>query len=264
MPEISIKAEHLFEVWHIPVTNSMLLALVVAVFLIVIALFLNKSIRPVPGKIQSILELLIEQILDLMETVFGDRKRAEKYLPLVATIFLFILFSNWFGLLPIVGPIGMREIITNHEGTHETIIPLFRAPSADLNFTIGLGIVSVFAVNFLSALALGIGGFLKRFFSKDPILTSVGFLEIVSEFVKIVSFSFRLFGNVFAGEVLLIIVGSLVPAYAFFVPLPFLFLEVFVGFMQAFIFAMLTMVFLAMATTSHSHGDEQHEIAAAH
>lgn len=260
MPEISIKAEKIFELWHIPVTNSMLLSIVVAVVLIVLGLWLSRKIRPVPGKIQSIFELLFEQVLTLMDSVFGDRQKSEKYFPIVATVFLFILFSNWFGLLPVVGPIGIREMAISHETgeMHSVLVPLFRAPSADLNFTIALGIVSVLAVNVLSAFALGVGGFLKRFFSKDPIMTSVGFLEIVSEFVKIVSFSFRLFGNVFAGEVLLLIVGFLVPAI---VPLPFLFLEVFVGFMQAFIFSMLTMVFLAMATTSHSHGDEQHQAA---
>ncbi len=256
VPEISIKAEHLFNLGPLSVTNSMLLAFVVSVVLILLALVLKSKIRAVPGKIQSIFELLTESVLDLMETVFGDRAKAEKYFPLVVTVFLFILLSNWFGLLPVVGPIGLREMVQSHEGgLHEVLVPLFRSPSADLNFTIGLGIVSVFAVNLLSALALGIGGFIGRFFSKNPILSSVGILEIVSEFVKIVSFSFRLFGNVFAGEVLLLIVGALVPVA---VPLPFMFLEVFVGFMQAFIFSMLTMVFLAMATTSHSHGDEQH------
>lgn len=239
IPEISIKAEKLFEIWHIPVTNSMLLAFVSVVVLLLLAWYLNRHIKLIPGKVQSIFELLIEQILQLMESVFGEREIALRYFPVITTVFLFILFSNWLGLLPIVGPVVLHGV------------PLLRGPAADLNFTIALAIVAVFAVNLFSVLALGIRKFIGRFIHpKDPIMTSVGMLEIVSEFVKIVSFSFRLFGNVFAGEVLLLIVGFLVPL---FVPLPFLFLEVFVGFIQAFIFAMLTMVFIAGAVAETEH-----------
>lgn len=238
MPEISIKAEQLFEIWHISITNSILLALITCAVLLIIGLVLGRRLKMIPGKLQSVIELLMEAVLDLMDSVFGSREKSEKYLPVVLTVFLFILFSNWFGLLPIVGP-----VVYHHA-------PLLRSPSADLNFTIALAIIAVFSVNFLSVLALGIVGFFKRFFSKNPILSAVGILEIISEFVKIISFSFRLFGNVFAGEVLLLIVGFLVPLI---IPLPFLFLEVFVGFMQAFIFAMLTMVFIAGAVTEHAH-----------
>ncbi|MEK7583531.1 MAG: F0F1 ATP synthase subunit A [Patescibacteria group bacterium] len=250
MPEISIKAEELFELWHIPITNSILLALVTCAFLLVIGLILRGRLALIPGKLQSVVELLMEQVLGLMDSVFGSREKSEKYLPMILTVFLFILFSNWFGLLPIVGPVGLRHVAEHHGEVKEVLVPLFRAPSADLNFTIALAVLAVFSVNVLSVLALGIVGFIKRFFSKDIILSAVGILEIISEFVKIISFSFRLFGNVFAGEVLLLIIGFLVPLI---VPLPFLFLEVFVGFMQAFIFAMLTMVFMAMATTEHAH-----------
>ena len=247
MLEISIKAEHLFELWRIPVTNSMLLAFISVLLLLFVGWLINHKINIIPGKLQSIFELLIEQILQLMDSVFGDRRISERYFPVVTTVFLFILTSNWLGLLPIVGPIGLREV---SEG-HQSFIPLLRAPSADLNFTIALAIMAVFAVNFFSVSALGIRKYAGRFIHpKDPIMTGVGLLEIVSEFVKIVSFSFRLFGNVFAGEVLLLIVGFLVPLI---VPLPFLFLEVFVGFIQAFIFAMLTMVFIAGAVAKTEH-----------
>lgn len=239
-PEISIKAERLFELWHLPVTNSMLLSVVSVLVLLAVAFFIHYRAKPVPGKIQSFFELLIEQVLDLMDSVFGDRRISERYFPVVTTVFLFVLVSNWLGLLPIVGPAVLR----NH-------VPLLRAPSADLNFTIALAIVAVFAVNFFSIAALGVRKFVARFIHpKDPIMTGVGVLEIVSEFVKIVSFSFRLFGNVFAGEVLLLIVGFLIPLI---IPLPFMFLEVFVGFIQAFIFAMLTMVFIAGAVAETSH-----------
>lgn len=239
VPEISIKAEKLFEFMSIPVTNSMLLALISVILLLVVAYVLHKKLNIIPGKLQSIFEMLIEQILQLMESVFGSREIAQRYFPLITTVFLFILFSNWLGLLPIVGPVVL----------HKT--PLLRGPAADLNFTMGLAIVAVFAVNLFSIMALGIRKYIGRFIHpRSPIMTSVGLLEILSEFVKIISFSFRLFGNVFAGEVLLIIVGFLVPLI---IPLPFLFLEVFVGFIQAFIFAMLTMVFIAGAVAETSH-----------
>jgi len=237
MREISIKAEEIFHIGGWPVTNALLLSTIALLVLLAFGLVLKRKILLVPGKLQSIFELLAESLLDLMDSVLGERKLSEKYLPLIATIFLFILTSNWLGLFPVVGSIDIAE------GGH--IVPLFRAPSSDLNFTIALAIISVFGVNFLGAFAIGAGKHLSKFFTlKNPIFSFVGLLEFVSEFIKIISFSFRLFGNVFAGEVLLMIVGFLAPHV---VPLPFLFLEVFVGFIQAFIFSMLTLVFLSMA-----------------
>ena len=185
-----------------------------------------------------------------MDSVLGDRHKSEKYLPLVTTIFLFVLVSNWLGLLPGVGSIFVRVI----EDGHETSAPLFRAAAADLNFTLALGIIAVVSVNLIGILALGIRKHTGKFFDfSNPINFFVGILELISEFAKIVSFSFRLFGNIFAGEVLLTIVAFLVP---YLIPLPFLFLETFVGFIQAFVFAMLALVFIAIATAEH--GAEEH------
>ena len=242
MPEISIQAEKLFYFMGVPVTNALLLAVIVTVFLVAFSLYLRRKISLSPGGVQNFIEFLVEKLLTLMDSVLGSRILSERYLPLVATIFIFILPSNWFGLLPL----GFLEL---HEGEH--LIPIFRAPSADLNFTIALAIISVFGVNLLGAMALGAKKHFSKFFTlKSPIFSFVGILEFISEFIKIISFSFRLFGNVFAGEVLLIIVGFLVP---YFVPLPFLFLEIFVGFIQAFIFSMLTLVFCAMAVREEAH-----------
>jgi len=241
MSEISIAAEKIFSIGGWPFTNSVILGIFVVVLLLSVAFLLRKQLAVIPGKLQSIFEFFIESFLKLMESVFGNRLLAEKYLPLIATIFLFVMLSNWSGLLPGVGPIGLKHEV---EG-HQTLIPLFRAPSADLNFTIALALVSVLAVNIFSIKEIGIKSYLRKFFNfKKPIMLFVGLLEFISEFVKIISFSFRLFGNIFAGEVLLMIVAFLMP---FVVPLPFLFLEVFVGFIQALIFSMLTMVFLSMA-----------------
>jgi len=243
MHEISLAAEKLFSLFGFPVTNAILLSFVSLLVLAILGLVIKFKLKPIPGKLQSVFELLMEQILKLMDTVLGNRHLSEKYLPLVATIFLFIVTSNWLGLFPGVGPLGLE---IESQG-HHVFTPLFRAPAADLNFTIALAIIAVFGVNLFGFLALGFKRHAGKFFNfKNPIFSFAGILEFISEFVKIISFSFRLFGNVFAGEVLLIIVGFLVP-YA--VPLPFLFLEVFVGFIQAFIFAMLTLVFIAMAVS---------------
>ncbi len=245
MPAISIKAEPLFHLGSFVVTNSYLTSLVALAFLLALAFFLRKSIGLIPGRIQSIFELLTEELLKLADGLLGSRERSLKYLPVVATVFLFILVSNWIGLFPGVGSIIL------HEGSEGAVIPLFRSPAADLNFTLALALVAVLVVQIFGVAAVGLRAHSGKFFNfHHPIYTFVGFLELISEFVKIISFSFRLFGNVFAGEVLLGIVGFLVP-YA--VPLPFLFLEVFVGFIQAFIFSMLTLVFIAMSVTPQEH-----------
>lgn len=237
MHEISIKAEKLFDFLGIPVTNALLLSTVVMLILVSFALYLRKKNTLAPGKVQNFIEFLLEKLLNLMDSVLGSREVSEKYLPLIATAFTFIVVSNWFGLLPVVGSIGIEN------GRHWT--PLFRSPAADLNFTLALATISVFGVNLLGAMSLGAKKYFSRFFT-----SVVGPLEFFSEFIKIISFSFRLFGNVFAGEVLLVIVGFLIP---YFVPLPFLFLELFVGFIQAFIFSMLTLVFVAMAVKEEAH-----------
>jgi F-type H+-transporting ATPase subunit a len=240
MAEISIKAEEVTRILGIPITNALLLSLVTLVVLLGIAFLMRKQVSLIPGRLQSLLELAFEELLGLMDSVLGSRALSERHFPLIATIFLFILTSNWLGLLPLA-PIGVRH------GAH--LVPLFRSPASDLNFTITLAIISVLSVNILGVVTIGAGRHLSKFFTvKNPILTFAGLLEFISEFVKIISFSFRLFGNVFAGEVLLTIVGFLVP---YVVPLPFLFLEVFVGLVQAFIFSMLTLVFVAMAVAEH-------------
>lgn len=241
MSEITIQAEKIFSLGNWPVTNAVLLSFVAILFLTTVAFLLQRKLSLIPGKLQSVFELLLEEILKMMDTILGSRHLSEKYLPLVGTIFLFILTSNWLGLMPFIGPLGLRS----GHGAGGTLIPLFRSPASDLNFTVALAIISVASVNILGALAVGSKRHFSKFFTaKDPIMSFTGLLEFISEFVKIISFSFRLFGNVFAGEVLLVIVGFLAP---YFLPLPFMLLEVFVGFIQAFIFSMLTLVFIAMA-----------------
>lgn len=238
---ISLRAEEIFHIGNFPVTNTVLLAALAVLLLTVISVSLRRRLALVPGSVQNAVEMVIEGILGIMDSVLIRREKSEKYLPLVATIFLFVITSNWLGLLPGVGSLGLRE---NHE-----FVPLMRSPASDLNFTLALALITVITVNVLGAAAVGVKAHLSKFFNfKGPVEFFIGILELISEFARIISFSFRLFGNVFAGEVLLVIVAFLVP---FVVPLPFLFLEIFVGFIQAFIFSMLALVFVAIATAEH-------------
>jgi F-type H+-transporting ATPase subunit a len=249
--EISIAAEKYFEWAGFPVTNTVVTTLLVVILLIVSLSLLSRRLQLVPRGFQNVVETIFEAFMNLSTDIMGDRETGRKFFPLAVTIFFFILISNWMGLLPGMGTVGWSAV---HEG-HPTIIPFIRSASADLNMTIALSLVSVFTIQFAGIAALGLRGYAAKFFAspfhKPYILgTVMGLLEMVSEVAKLLSFSFRLFGNVFAGEVLLTVMLHLVP---YFVPLPFLFLEIFVGFIQAAVFAMLTLVFIKMARTEASH-----------
>ena len=241
MVHISLRAEDVFHIGSFPVTNTLLLSTIAFLIIAGVALLFRKKLALVPGGFQNLVEFAVESLLGLMDSVLGERSKSERYIPIVGTVFVFILFSNWLGLMPGIGSIGLRG--------HDEFTPLFRSPASDLNFTIALAVITVLAVNLLGVLAIGIRPHLSKFFNfKSPIEFFIGILELVSEFAKIISFAFRLFGNVFAGEVLLTIAAFLVP---YVIPLPFLFLEIFVGFIQAFIFSMLALVFIAVAVAEH-------------
>jgi F-type H+-transporting ATPase subunit a len=156
------------------------------------------------------------------------------------------------GIFPGVGSITIQGM---HDG-HMMAIPLFRSMNADVNMTLAIAIISVVMTQVFGVAALGMGPHIGKYFVapwKDPIMSFVGILELVAEFAKMISFTFRLFGNIFAGEVLLVVISFLVPYIA---PLPFLGLEIFVGFIQALVFSLLTAVFLKMATMAH--GEHAH------
>ncbi|HHD92646.1 MAG TPA: ATP synthase F0 subunit A [Candidatus Portnoybacteria bacterium] len=237
---ISITAEKLFSWIGMPFTNTLVISFIVSLFLIISALIINKILKTngVPGKMQNFLEMVIEGAFNFIQSTVGDRQKAEKLFGLVATFFILILFNNWVELWPGLGYVGLKE--------GYSIIPIIRSPSADLNTTLALAVISVFATQFLGITAIGVGKHLTKYFNfRSPIKFFVGILELISEISKILSFSFRLFGNIFAGEVLLILSCYFIP---YFVPLPFLLMEVFVGLIQAFIFAMLTLSFIQIAT----------------
>lgn len=240
-PHIQIAAEKVFNLLGLPVTNTLLMSWIVLMLLSATAFLLFKKFKPVPAYLQNLWEIFVERFLNTMESVLGSRERSEKYLPLIVTIFIFILVSNWLGIFPGVGSVGFYEAVHGER----VFIPLFRSAASDLNFTLALAVLTVVLVNIYGVRAIGLRQHLSKFFTfKNPIAFGVGILEFISEFAKMISFSFRLFGNVFAGEVLLIIAAFLAPLLA---PLPFLFLEIFVGFIQALVFAMLSMVFISIA-----------------
>lgn len=248
MPHIEIAAERLGYFFTLPVTNTLLASWVAVLVIVLGALLLSRRVALAPAGGQNVFEAILEPALGLMEGVFGSREKAERYAPLVLAVFFFILVSNWLGIIPGVGSIGFRETV---EG-QETLVPLFRSAASDLNFTLALGVTAVLLANILGAAAIGFFRHLGKFVNlRHPLHAFVGLLELISEGAKMISFSFRLFGNVMAGEVLLVIVSFLVP---YLVPVPFLGLELFVGFIQALVFAMLVMVFIAMATAASPEG----------
>ncbi|OGI25658.1 MAG: ATP synthase F0 subunit A [Candidatus Moranbacteria bacterium RBG_13_45_13] len=248
---ISIAAEPIFYIGSFPVTNTIIVTLFISLLIIAASAILKSRIRLIPRGFQNIVEAVLEALLNLVDSVTQDRRQSKKFFPLVATIFIFVILSNWVEVAPGFGTIGLREV----SGGKNILVPFFRSGSADLNMTLALAIISVMSAQILGIAAIGVGKYAGKFFVspfRPPYFvgTFVGVLEIISEVAKLISFSFRLFGNIFAGEVLLMVMLFLVP---YFVPLPFLFLELFVGFVQALVFSMLTLVFLKMAVTEAAH-----------
>ncbi|KKT93143.1 MAG: hypothetical protein A3E37_01075 [Candidatus Andersenbacteria bacterium RIFCSPHIGHO2_12_FULL_46_9] len=238
---ISLAAEPVINIGSFVITNSMLASVVASVFIVTLTLLVTRRVALQPkGLAVNILDAGGEALLAMIERVTNHHQRALTYFPFLATLFLFIIVNNWLGLLPGVGTI----VINTPHGT----MPLLRGATADLNTTFALAIISVILTQIYAIRHLGLLTHLGKYFSLNPILLFVGLLEFIAEFSKVLSFSFRLFGNIFAGEVLLVVISFLVPLVA---PLPFFFLELFVGFIQALVFTTLTLVFLEIASASH-------------
>lgn len=231
---VSLAPEPIANIGSFVITNSMLTAVITTLLIGggMVAVARRLKLHPAGGFAGGI-EALIETLLNQMIQVFGTREKALKYFPLLAAMFLFILINNWFALLP-----GFNTITVGD-------VPLFRAVTADLSATIALALVSVVATQVYAIRELGVVGNLRRYFSSNPAMNILGVQELILESTRVVSFSFRLFGNIFAGEVLLIVISALLPLLG---PTPFWGLEIFVGFIQALVFTMLTMVFIAMST----------------
>jgi F-type H+-transporting ATPase subunit a len=237
----------------------------VVFIILTLSFVLKRKISLIPKGIQNVFEMVIEGFLGVFDSVTGSREKSLRFFPLVFSFFIFILLNNWMGILPGVGSIG--QIVSEHG--EKIFVPYFRGGTADLNTTLALAIIGVVVSHILGVLAIGIWKHLNKFVNlkaildipkkaiKDPTILIVnpikffvGLLEIIGEIAKVASLSFRLFGNVFAGEVLL---ASMSAILAFGLPIPFLFLEVMVGLIQALIFAMLILVYLSINTTAEEH-----------
>lgn len=269
MLHISIAAERLWTFGGLSISNAFLTTWIVMGLLILGSLLVTRKLSMVPGNAQLITETVIGGLHDFFAAIAG--RHISQFFPLVASLFIFILAANWIGLLPGVGTVGyyrteLSESVAAQphaetegaitESPKTVFVPLFRAATADLNMTLALALVAVVSMQYYGFRNLG-RHYLGRFINfKDPIMFSVGLLEIISDLSKVLSFAFRLFGNIFAGEVLLAVMAFLMP---FVVPLPFLMMEIFVGLIQAFVFSMLTTAFLSVAV-SHGEGEHQEEI----
>lgn len=272
--EITIFAEPILKFdsvfGKISITNSLITSWIAVLIIVVFAFAIRMKIRKIPGKMQSLFEMFLEGAFGVCDSVTNDRKITEKVFPIVICLFVFILINNWVGLLPFVSAIGFYDY---HEG-HKVFVPLFRAGTADLNFTLAMGFVMVLGSNIFGAFIIGIWKMFNKYVNiqafgsvitkirKDksvlvlaPISIFVGILELIGEVAKIASLSFRLFGNVFAGEVLLAAMAGIL---VYILPGPFLFLEVFVGLIQALIFSLLTTVYFTIASQDHDAHDESH------
>ena len=263
--EVTIFAEPIFEIGGFHVTNSLLNTWLVVFAVIIFGLAFRRVIGMVPRKAQNILEMAVEQLLKICDSATNSREKSLRFFPLVASFFVFILLNNWLGILPGIGSVG--KIVSEHG--EKVFVPFFRGGTADLNTTLALAIVGVVATHLVGVTTVGIWRHLNKFINiqsiidipkkiaKDatilivnPIKLFVGFLEIIGELAKVASLSFRLFGNIFAGEVLL---ASMAAILAFGIPIPFMFLEIVVGLIQALIFAMLILVYLTIHTSVEEH-----------
>ncbi|MFH2085621.1 MAG: F0F1 ATP synthase subunit A [bacterium] len=245
---ISISAEPVFNLLGISITNSIATSWVLSALTLLFFYLATRRLL-LKGKftrLQMFIEFLVEGLYGIVESIAGTTK-ARLFFPLVMTFFIFIVPSNWSGLIPGAGSIGFNGLFHGKE----VFIPIMRGPTADINTTLALGLIAMVMVQAYGFMFKGFA-YLKKFFDfSNPINTFVGILELVSDLSKVISFTFRLFGNIFAGEVLIAVMTFLFPVG---LPMPFYALELFVGVIQGLVFMMLATVFMNMATLGH--GDE--------
>lgn len=240
---VVLKAEELFNIFGFPITNSLLMTWLTMFILIVFAVLFGRSLKLIPGKLQAGIEWAFEGVLGYMEETLGSMDLAKRFFPLIATIFIFVFVANELAFIP-----GVGSVLFDH-------MPFLRAPAADLNFTLALAFISFFTIEITGIATLGAlkyGGKFVNFSS--PVNFAVGIIELVSNLGRLISFSFRLFGNIFAGEVMILVAIYFMP---YLLPVPLLAFEVFVGMIQAVVFAMLTLFFIKLAIMD-PHGEEAH------
>jgi F-type H+-transporting ATPase subunit a len=249
-PHVSLVAEPIFQIGPLEIRNSMILGVVGTAVMVWLFMYTVKRVKQGRHNRLSIAVFwLFEVMLKTIEEVMGTREQARRIAPLALTMFFFILINNWVGLLPFVGP------ITWHGQ------PLFRGLASDLSFTAALAVITMVTAQIWAIRTHGFFGNLGRYFGNpftQPMHVFEGFLEIIAEFSRLVSLSMRLFGNVFGGEVLLVVMGFISAWAAPLALPPFMFLELMVGAVQAYVFFMLTVVFVSLASTPHSSDETSH------
>lgn len=252
-----IVAEPIFNIGSFPVTNAYINSTVAVLFFATVGFMLRKRTSLIPRGLQNFAEALLEFMLDFMDRVTGNRKQSLKFLPAIGALFLFILVSNWMGLIPGTGSIGRWLSVHGHI----ELVPIMRPANADLNMTLAMAVFSVILSHIVGIVTIGFFKYANKFIKIGDLVKSfskggtaimvavvelgVGLIELSSEIAKMLSLSLRLFGNIFAGEVLLTVLAGII---AYGLPLPFMFLELLVGLIQALVFSMLVLVYLVMAT----------------
>ncbi|NCU29126.1 F0F1 ATP synthase subunit A [Candidatus Saccharibacteria bacterium] len=257
-PHISIKAEEIVEVFGVSLTNSHLLG-ILGFALLIWLLFRASAVakgKKKPDFATRLVTWVFEGLYGTVKQVIPDETWAKRIAPLVITIFFFVIAQYWLGLLPIVGPITVDGV------------PVFRSMVADLNMTFALAIITIVAAQIYAFKYLGFKGNLSRYFVnplKNPIMAFVGLLELVAEMSRLLGLSFRLFGNVLAGEVLLIMIAYLSQFISPIALQPFYIFELFIGGIQAYIFFMLSTVFISLGLSHHGENQEEdHSPALSH
>jgi len=254
----TLAPEVVFNLGGLPITNTIVNTWLAILIFLVIGVFIYGELKLRPGKLQNFSEYFLEIMMGYFDQVTGDRKKTIKFLPIVGSVFFFILLSNWLGLLPGTGSIKLGHNF------------LLRSANTDLNLTAAMAISAVVLSHIYGFITVGVFAHLNKFIQIGTFIKSlrhgpiaiftavielgVGLIEIASELAKVLSLSLRLFGNIFAGEVLLTVMASLV---GLVVPTPFMLLELLVGVVQAGVFSMLTLVYLTVMTTEPVH-EEAH------
>ena len=231
------------EVAGVPITATMVTAWFSMLLITAFVILFRSKLALVPGGTQNVIEAVIGGAYDYVETTLESPKLAQRYFPILMTIFLFLLVMNWIGLLPGVTSIGFWQ----GEGADRSLVPLLYPPATDLNITLAFAFISVLVIQAAGILSLGVLKYGGKFINfSSPMAFVVGIIELISEIGRLISFSFRLFGNIFAGKTLLTVGIFFVP---FILPVPILGYELFVGFIQAGVFAFLTLIFIKLAVS---------------
>lgn len=226
------------EFYGLPITDTLLATWVVMALMIGIAFFIGRKLTLIPGRFQTTVESLFTFTLDQMESILESRSLARKFFPLILTIFLFISFANLFKFVPGLDAIGLFD-------AHGVFNPLLRAVNTDLNVALALAIISFVTIEVTGVATIGFFKYAGKFINfSSPLKFIVGIIELISEISRLISFSFRLFGNIFAGKVLIAVVAYFVPLV---VPVPFIAFEMFIGIIQGLVFALLTLLFIKIA-----------------